>query len=166
MATSVVPAVIDYLVTTFTAAATIGGATPPVYVFDGPLLTALTEQNNLFIGLDDPEAVGARKAADSTSTWLGSQLGQKVRDETITIFCAADGWSGQPPPANNVQTARNLAYAITAAVENLIRQDLTLGGNVPVPGNAAVSTMGLTQEQTGKGVIARVPFVITARTRI
>ena len=39
-ATSRVPALIDYLVNAFTAAATIGAASPPVLVFDGPPTTA------------------------------------------------------------------------------------------------------------------------------
>ena len=37
--TSRVPATIDYLVAAFTAASTLGAASPPVAVYDGPFLT-------------------------------------------------------------------------------------------------------------------------------
>lgn len=165
MATSVVPAVIDYLYNTFTASSTLGGAAAPgtVVVYDGPVSSEATSPLTLWVGLDDPDATAATKAADSTSDWAG--LGAQHRNESIVVYCCADAYTG----LDDARTARVLAYQITAAVETIIRADGTLGGTVTVPGNASVSVMGLLQKNTGGpsgGALARVTFAITAKARI
>jgi hypothetical protein len=158
--TSRVPALIDYLVTLFGNAATIGQATPPVTVFDGPATSELDPFLALWVGLPDPDNPAAETAADFTQTWAA--LGRLGRDETITIHCCAQAWAG----ADDVRTVRLAVTAITSAVEVLMQQDSTgFGGNVlfPAPGFAAGS---LSQNNTQQGVIARIPFDLTFRTRI
>ncbi len=158
--TSRIPALIDYLVTLFTSAATLGGATPPVTVLDGPQTTELDPPLALWVGLPDPDNPAAETAADFTQAWAA--LGRLGRDETITIHCCAQAWSG----LDDVRTVRLAVTAITSAVEALMQADSTqFGGNVlyPAPGFAAGS---LSQNNTQQGAIARIPFDLTFRARI
>ena len=157
--TSRVPALIDYLVTLFTNAATIGGATPPVTVYDGPPTTALDAPLKLYVGLSDPDNDGGEPAADFTQEWAG--IGRRARDEIITIHCCAEAWSG----TDQIQSVRLAVTGITAAVETLMQADSTqFGGNVlfPAPGFAAGSLV----QNNAPVVIARVPFDLVFRSRI
>lgn len=161
MTTSRIPAVIDYLVTTFTAAATLGASTSaPVAVYDGPQTTEASAPLVLWVGLEDPDAAGGARAADGTQDWAG--LGHMAKNEQIIIYCAADAWYG----SDDIRTARLAAYTITAAVEAIVLADATLGGTVTIPGNASVTNMALTQDNTSRGALARVTFEITAQARI
>lgn len=158
--TSRIPALIDYLFNLFTGAATLGQATPPVTVFDGPQTTELDPPLALYIGLPDPDSPAAETAAGFTQQWAA--LGRQGRNETITIHCCAQAWSG----ADDVRTVRLAVTGITSAVEVLMQADTTqFGGNVlyPAPGFASGS---LSQNNTDRGAIARIPFDLTFRARI
>lgn len=158
--TSRVPALIDYLFNLFTSAATLGAATPPVTIFDGPTTTGLDPQLSLWVGLPDPDNPAAETAADFTQQWAA--LGRQGRNETITIHCCAQAWSG----LDDVRTVRLAVTGITSAVEVLMQQDSTgFGGNVlfPMPGFASGS---LSQNNTDRGAIARIPFDLIFRSRI
>lgn len=146
-----VPSVLDYLVATFTAAATLGAATPPVTVYDGPATTGDSERLVLWVGLDDPDGAGAPLAAESTRQWAG--LGGQ--SESIVVYCAAEAWSGE----SSVSAYRTAAYAIVAAVEALVRADATGFG-----GNEMVANPGVTgaqlRQNNASGAQARVTFQI------
>lgn len=158
MATSKVPAVIDYLVATFTAAATLGQATPPVSVYDGPFLQQTPTTLNLYVGLSDPDA-DEPVGANSEQTWAA--LGKQAIDEQLSVHCCAEAWSGDTA----LQPARVAAYQILAAVETIIRGDVMLGGLVlfcePVAGGAE-----LRQDQTDLGARVKVLFRIDAKARL
>jgi hypothetical protein len=157
--TSRVPALLDYLVTLFTAAATIGAATPAVTVSDGPATTELDPPLMLFVGLTDPDNQGLEAAAESQQDW--SAMGRLGRNETITIHCCAQAWAGTDP----MQSQRVAAYGIVAAVEAVMQADSTqFGGNVLYP-SPGITALALTQNNTSIGAIARVAFdlVFTAR---
>lgn len=158
--TSRVPALIDYLVALFTNDATLGAATPPVAVYDGPVTTEANSQLVLYVGLSDPDAEGAQAAADFTQEWAA--IGRQGRNETTTVHCCAEAWSG----TDALKTVRLAVYGITAAVETLLQADSTqFGGNVlfPAPGFAAGS---LVQNNTTTGAVARVPFDLIFKSRI
>lgn len=158
--TSRIPALIDYLVNLFSAAATLGQATPPVTVLDGPAVTDLDPPLLLYVGLTDPDSDGPEMAADSTQTWAA--LGRQAREEVTTIHCCAEAWYG----SDDMRSARLGATGIVAAVEVLMAADSTqFGGNVvyPAPG---LSVQGLLQNSTNKGAMARVPFDLTFTSRI
>jgi hypothetical protein len=158
--TSRVPALIDYLVALFTNAATLGAATPPVTIFDGPPTTELDPPLALYVGLSDPDNQAAELAADFTQSWGG--LGRQARNETSTIHCCAQAWAG----TDDLKTVRTSAYGIVAAVEVLMASDSTqFGGNVlfPAPGLTAGS---LLQNNTDRGAIARVAFDLIFQSRI
>lgn len=158
--TSRVPALIDYLVALFTGAATLGQATPPVTVYDGPATTALDAPLALWVGLTDPDNDGAQAAADFTQEWAA--IGRLGRNEATVIHCCAQAWAG----TDDLKTVRVAVTGIVAAVEVLMQSDSTqFGGNVlyPAPGLAAGS---LVQNNTDRGAIARVPFDLVFRSRI
>ena len=158
--TSRVPALIDYLVTLFTNDPTIGAASPPVTVYDGPPVTALNTPLTLYIGLTDPDSDAAEPAAESQQSW--ASLGRRGRDEIVTIHCVAEAWSG----SDTVQAQRIAAAGIVAAVETLMQADTTqFGGNVlfPDPGMAVVAW---SQNTTSTGAIARAAFDLVFKSRI
>jgi hypothetical protein len=158
--TSRVPALLDYLVTLFTNAATIGQANPPVTVYDGPPVTALNAPLTLYVGLTDPDSDAAEPAGESQQAWAA--LGRRGRDETVTIHCVAEAWSG----TDTVAVQRAAAAGIVAAVETLMQSDSTqFGGNVlfPAPGMA---TVAWSQNVTDHGAIARAAFDLVFKSRI
>lgn len=154
MTTSRVPALIDYLVNMFTGAATLGNASPPVAVFDGPAITDEPAPLALHVGVDDAFTDGPPTSATSEQERTG--LAAK-RQETITIHCAAVAWSG----SGDVRAVRNSVFAILAAAEDLIRSNTDyFGGNAggALPG---VSGIALQQNSTAQGVVAQVSFTVT-----
>jgi hypothetical protein len=157
LATSKIPAVIDALVTACTNASTIGGA--GVSVYDGPHLTTAPDQNVLWIGLDDPDSQGLANSGDSTQSFPG--LGTRQRDELGTVYCVAEAWSG----STDVKGARDNAYNIVLAVENLLRADATIAGTFLV-GWGEVDGFQFRQGQADVGAVARVSFHIKYKARI
>src|SRR6266566_3574270 len=157
--TSRVPATLDYLVTTFTAAATLGAATPPVAVFDGPVLTEAPAELVLWVGMGDPDSEEGQVAADSAAEWAA--LGAQAQNEEFSIHCVAEAWGG----ADDVKAIRLAAYGIVAAVETLLRADVSLGGTLP-SGQARVTGSQLRQNNVQTGAVARVAFDINCRARI
>jgi hypothetical protein len=152
--TSRVPALIDYLVTAFTAAPTLGAATPPVSVFDGPPTTADPAPLALHVGMDDLFSDQAPTSA--TSDQIRQGLAQK-RQETVTVHCAAVAWAG----TDDMRTVRQSAFAILAAAEDIIRLNNDgFGGNAgaALPG---VSGIALQQNNTAQGAVAQVTFQVT-----
>ena len=159
--TSRLPALLDYLITLFTAAATLGAATPAVTIYDGPATTELDAFLKLYVGWTDPDNTAGEPAGDTQQTWAA--LGRLGRDETVTIHCCAEAWSG----VDVVQTVRLACTGITAAVEALMQSDSTqFGGNVLFP-DPGMTNLSLPQNNdTGKGVVVRQTFDLVFRCRI
>jgi len=156
--TSRVPALLDYLVDLFTTAG--NAANPPFTVYDGPVVTAENVKLLLWVGLTDPDSDAADSAA--TFTQARADLGQLTRDESSSISCVAEAWSGTGESA--LSSLRASAFAVLAAVETAIRTnvDQTFGGNgQPMPG---VTGAELLQNTTTEGVFARVRFQIQFRS--
>jgi hypothetical protein len=152
-----IPAIIDYLLAEFTAAATLGAATPPVTIYDGPPTTMLDAPLALHVGVDDAFSDQPPTSADSQQT--GTGLAQK-REELVTIHCAAVAWAG----TDDMKTVRTSAFAITAAVEDLVRADASLpAGVMQRPG---IAGMTLQQNNTQQGAVAQVMFQIQYKTFI
>ena len=157
MTTSRVPAVIDYLVAAFQAAATLGAASPPVAVYDGPVVTSEPAQQLLFVGMDDPDTDEAPTSAQSEQAWAA--LGKQAKNEQVTVFCTAESWGGD----TDVKKIRDAAYGIVVAVEALLRADVMLGGLMQFSG---ITGSTLRQNQTTQGAVARVSFQIEGQARI
>jgi hypothetical protein len=158
--TSRVPALIDYLVTTFTAATTLGAATPAVLVFDGPPTTGDPAPLALHVGMDDAFSGNPPVSASSEQTRQGLGLGR--REETVTVHCAAVAWAG----TDGMKTVRLAAFAILAAVEDLVRGELSHFGGAGDLATPGVSGIVLTQDNTAQGAIAQVAFSITFKAFI
>jgi hypothetical protein len=157
-------AAIDYLVTVFRAAPTLGLATPPVTVFDGP--SAADDdgpgQLQLFVGIDDPavnaDTPDAAFTANGLITWAG--IGPKARYETFTVPCAAVAWSGD----GDTRTVRLAALGIFNAADALIvPTDVDLGGTVLYVESVSYS---LRQDQYEDGAVAWVQFGFQCKARL
>jgi hypothetical protein len=158
--TSRIPALIDYLVTLFTSAATLGQASPPVTVYDGPATTGLDAPLKLFVGLADPDSDTAEPAAESTQEWAA--IGRLGRNETITVHCCAEAWAG----TDDLKTVRVAVTGIVAAVEAVMQADSTgFGGNILFP-DPGVTALALLQNNTTTGAVARLTFDLIFKARI
>ena len=158
--TSRIPALIDYLVGLFAGAATLGAATPPVTVFDGPATTGLDPPLALYVGLHDPDNPATDNAADSVQEW--GAIGKLGRNETIVIHCCAQAWAG----TDDMKTVRVAATGIVAAVEALMQADTTqFGGNALFP-DPGITALALLQNNTQTGAVARVQFDLVFKARI
>jgi hypothetical protein len=150
----------DYLVTLFTTAATLGAATPPVTIFDGPATTSLDPPLKLYVGLTDPDNTAGQPGGDSVQTWAA--IGRLGRNEQVTIHCCAEAWSG----TDTIQVVRDACVGITAAVEALMQADTTqFGGNVLFP-DPGVTNVSMPQNNTTVGALARQSFDLIFRCRI
>jgi hypothetical protein len=155
---SKVPALIDYLVNAFTTAPTLGAATPPVAVYDGPVTTDAGDKLILWVGLADPDSVPPQPGV--TFEQSRADMGSLTRSEVSVIRCAAEAWSG----LDDVRTARTAAFGIYAAADAIVRADTSQFG-----GNAALAAPGVTgvellQDNPQEGAVARVVFQITFRS--
>ena len=153
---SAVPALLDYLVGLFTTAGQ--DAAPQFAVYDGPVPNGAQEQLVLYVGLTDPDSIAPDSAA--VFTQARADLGQLTRDETSSISCVAEAWSG----TDDLGTVRRSAFAILAAAEDAVRGNLdqAFGGNgQPMPG---VTGAELLQNTTDSGAFARVRFQIQFRS--
>ncbi len=162
--TSRVPAVLDYLVTLFQGAATLGQAVPPVNVIDGPKVTADPGPLALWVGVDDIDAVTAGAfpaAATSTEQWQPG-LGRTNRTESIEVHCTAQAWSG----SDDIRALRVAVAGIISAVEDLLRSDPGLGGTTPGSKDAGVTACDWRQGPSGQGMAARAVFMIGATALI
>lgn len=151
--TSRAPAVIDALVDFFEAAPALADAK----IVDGPPVTSASLKNAVYVGYDGDEA-GEGQAADVSQTW--ASIGQKARNETITVTCAVVVWRGN----TKVRPVRVLAYDLLAAVEESLRADPSLG--LPPPTVAAWASGQLYQSQRDTGIECRIPFQVSVQTRI
>jgi hypothetical protein len=159
--TSRLPVLIDYLTALFTNAATLGQATPPVTVYDGPPTTAFDAALSLYVGLDDALSDQPPTAATSEQSLSGG-LDPGKRQELVTIYCAAVVWFG----TDDMRTVRTAAFQILAAAEDLVRTDAAhFGGNADLA-DPGVSGIALTQNNTQQGAVAQAAFTITFRSFI
>lgn len=153
MATTALPALIDALVA---AAKT---ALPNVLVYDGFGVDAEPGKKYLMVGVDDVDAKGASWAATSEQEWANAN--NTSRDEEGVVVCAALAWNGDSDP----KAARDAAFAVVAAVENLCRTNPSLGV-ATLLWTSAGHRLQLTQDQGEAGAVAVVVFHIRYRARI
>jgi hypothetical protein len=165
------PAVIDYLVGQCKANAALGGASPPVSVFDGPTISdvQLVNPQRIWIGADGPALPGAEVTAATFGQNFAFLDHAHTKDDTIDVACAAEMFSGDP---TQQQAVRDGAFALMAAVETMLRGDTASGG----PGDASMGGLvywsqvtgpgELIQRQGTAGISALVRFHVTAFTRL
>lgn len=152
MATSVIPDLIDALVTAATA------QLPSVRVYDGEGASD-DPGDYLMIGVDDPDSDGMKRAATAKQSWANAN--HTARDEVGTITCAALSWNGN----GDQKAARDGAYAITDAIENYLRTNYSLGLSTLL-WTGFGPDLDLTQLQGDSGALALVVFTIAFQARI
>lgn len=154
MATSVVPALIDALVTTLTA------ALPSVRVYDG---FGISEDagDYLMVGVADAEGDDGEAArTDEEQATFGST---RPRDESGGIHMVALSWNGDA----SQKTARDAVYAIAAGVANALRPNtapdvLGVTGLLGV-GYGANTVLEQTQDEAGAKAVLRFDISFMAR---
>jgi hypothetical protein len=155
--TTLLPATVDYLVALFKAAATIGAATPPVEVIDGPMPNAGTLPLALWVGVDDLLAASngeATTAADSEKT----RATTTQWEEQITVYCVAAAWTGNEQ--NGYSALRAAAAGIVSAVETIVAADAAAA---PATSQNPGVTAGKWQQRPYNGLQVFVPFEIAYR---
>lgn len=152
MGVSVVPALIDALLA---AAKT---ELPSTLVLDGFGVTD-DPGDYLMIGVEDPDLEGFAFSADARQEW--ANVNHLVRDESGDITCAALSWNGD----GDQKAARDAVYATAGAVENLLRDNPSLGV-AGVLWTGYGSSAQLMQNQDKHGAIALLVFRINFRARI
>lgn len=122
MTTSLYPAVTDALIAVLTPLESI-------VVYDGLAVTN-DYNNNLMIGVSDPDAEIQDSSAPLQS-WHGTGgVSGQTRDDIGDVWCTALAWNGGSN-GTAVKAARDAVKAIVAIVENQIRSDpafASLGG--------------------------------------
>lgn len=155
MATSVIPAAIDYLVTTVSG---LSAAAAPVRVFDGwPDAGAET---GVVIGVtpDDSDTEGDK-------SW--GELGARAQWEEFSVPCII--WARRAG-GTAMKQARDAAFVLYDAIDTALRTPAgaTLGGALR-SGTALVSDPVLRQtddpEQAGEGRVAEIHFSVVCRSR-
>lgn len=153
--TTQVAATLAYLVTLFRNATTVGGATPPVSVVDGPMPSSGPLPLALWVGVDDLLAAAngdPTTAADSAKTRDDMALG---REETITIHCVAAAWAGDTTAGFG--PLRTTTAGIVTAVETVVAADTGSPGGYQNPG---VTAGEWRQRPLNSGLQVFVPFQI------
>lgn len=152
---------INYLIDIFTAHPDLGAATPSVVINDGPVANQEYAQSTLWVGLSDPSSTGGVLQVGGTSNQTWAALGARARTEIFDVYCCAQGWDG----GGDLRTARNVTETIIETVEAVIRDDISLGGNIMfvLPG---VTGHVLRQATTARGVYAPCGFRITCKARL
>jgi hypothetical protein len=112
---------------------------------------------------DDPGAyVTVGEAAENGDTATAEQTESPLgdpgwRDETGEIPCVVEVWEGGTDIAPLRLTARPLLDGCVAAV----RADPTLGGLLPAPGTAQITSLRLREGQTDRGALVQAGFTVT-----
>jgi hypothetical protein len=159
--TTLVPATLDHLVALFKAAATIGAATPPVEVIDGPMPNSGTLPLALWVGVKDIQAAAKGEdtlAADSEKTRVtASSVYGDGREEAITVYCVAAAWTGNEQ--DGYSALRAAAAGIVTAVETVVAADTGAPATSQNPG----VTAGEWRQRPLNGLQVFVPFEIAYR---
>jgi hypothetical protein len=152
MATSSIPAAIDYLVT---QARALPAFAAPVVVCDGwPDQRA---DAGLVVGLtpEDPDTVGEPFHAE-----VGAQTQWEVYDIPCLLWARIGG--------SDMQAARNAAFALFNALDSFLRANRTLGGALH-SGTALMTGVRIEQSATaaeaGDGRTCKVRFVVRCKNR-
>lgn len=141
--TSTIPAVLDALVTRWRL------ALPDVEVIDGePLKTP--EQDTIAVGCSSTPGDGS---AQVVNTLDRAQMTAQPDHEAYDVTCVVGCWRGD----NDPKAPRDAAFGLLAALADDLAKDQTLGGLVL---SARMATQDFTQEQTTRGPVAVIQFVV------
>jgi hypothetical protein len=158
VSTSAVFELIDALLVTFRADATLSGATYNVLVIDGPPLTDLSRNNILFVGAQPSDASGSLPDGTFAQNW--AEIGARARYEISTVSCELWCRAGD----TDLATRRATARILFAAIESALRTNFTQG--ISRVAWCEIQAGSVLQENTNKGSTVAVPFTIAAKARL
>lgn len=145
MGVSTIPAALDGLVSLMSSSPDLSG----VHVYDGAAVIPAGIAEGISVGWTDEDS-GAR-AVESTADLEGLDVG--TLREQYTISCLIQVVNG----GKDLPSVRERAFELLAAVGDVLAASPTLGGSVM---SARVGSSTLSQQQTLKGVAARVYFAV------
>lgn len=158
MASSATPLIIDALVAQCSLALVGVRVTDGYEMSDDP-----NDGGVLMVGVEDGQSTSAAASSDSSQKQATAGT-PRTRDQSGQVTCYALTWNGD----NNQKAARDMAYAIQAGVENLLRTDPQLG--IPRPnGQVVLLQLGderLEQSQSDFGAEALLTFTVLFEARI
>jgi hypothetical protein len=155
MAVSIVPALIDAIVTQATAALS------DVLVLDGFGVSDAPAPDLLMVGVDDGESTVAATstAVSQTMATLGTA---RSRDQQGQVWCWAYSWNGN----TDQKAARDSVYTTFEAVADLCRTDPTFGVGLPGRVVCQIGDENLSQDQDESGAKALLIFSVNFTARI
>lgn len=129
-------------------------ALPTAQVINGVPTVAMSKPNVVVLAWTPEDEL----AAESSIEW--GALGNRRRNEEITIRCAADSASG----GLDIPTRRSAAVAMVTAIAEGVRADPTLGGAVL---HSLVSDFSVFQRvDEERGLSFWVPFTVRATAQL
>jgi hypothetical protein len=152
MATSCIPAAIDYLVAQITA---LPECAAPVVVHDG--WPDSRGDRGVVVGITPEDD-------DSEAPSVHAALGAQMEYESPIIPCLLWSYVGGGSQSGAMKSARDAAFVIYNAIITKVRADRTLGGAVH---SGAALVTGMTMRQTGSaaeagsGRICEIRFVVS-----
>lgn len=152
---SIVPSLIDALVTQATA------ALPAIRVYDGYGISS-DPGDFLMIGVDDPDGPDPANTAAGQLAFATMRTAPGTRDEQGELVCAALSWNGNA----DMKGARDAVQAIATAVDTFTRADPSLGLAPSLLWALVGSNYDYSQQQDGEGAQALLVFRIGYRARI
>ncbi len=130
---------------------TLLAAAVQVPVYDAGDLVG--EDDRAFVVVGDPSDEGDTATAEQVT----SNMGNLWRDETGSLPCRLEVWTGDTAIAPLRATARALLTACTDAVH----ADRSLGGLLVLPGFAEVTAVSLREGQTERGALVSAGFTVS-----
>lgn len=150
MATSSIPAAIDGLLTLLRA-----NVDSSTQVVDGFPRFTVTDTDLI--------AVGGKPAPTAEGTQTAAVLGGRKRDENYVLHVTCSSSRG----GEDQKAVRDRAFALLAVLENVVRNDITLGGAVRTAQVEGGITLSQTDVDTAAdGVFAEVAAEIAVWNRI
>jgi len=128
-------------------------------VRDGPIVSG-DVGDAIYIGYDGRYEEYEEAAATGQQKWAG--IGQKARDETLQITCAAVAYTGND--LTLWKPVRDTVFAMLDTVGEVLRDDPSLG--LPPPAVAELWPGDYWQEPIPNGAQARLVFQIHLATRV
>ena len=113
----------------------------------------------LMVGVEDPDSDAFAFSADVKQDWANANY--TARSEEGDIVCAALSWNGD----GNQKASRDAVYATQAAVENVLRNNPSLGVSTVLWTSFGTSAQ-LSQIQDQHGTAALLVFRIFFRAQI
>jgi hypothetical protein len=159
--TSRIGLIIDTLVAALQASPAFGD---PAKVYDGPSTQDSMFTQAVFVGFDgnwdETETSTGTTGADITQNF--AYLGNTGMFEELTVYCIAQGWTGD----TNIKAVRDQALAMFHGVETVLRTDPTLGIDGSVIAGLNIGGTLRYEYDPGGNVACRVPFTIRVETTL